>query len=264
MPDRRRHRGAHPEDAQLFSKDALPALRSAVGDLSWLLGRGYPVRAALALAGDHASLTVRQRQAVRRCACSEAQRAERIARSAAPEIMPGVPVWIDGFNVLTTVEAAFGGGVLLVARDGALRDMASVHGSYRPVEETRPAIQAVAEVLEDRQVKRCRWLLDAPVSNSGRLKTILLEFAAERALAWEVDVIRDPDRLLEAASGDVLVASADSRVMDGAQKTWQLARETVERLRPRPWIVDLAVDEYTVCGARGGATMKSTRENTAP
>jgi hypothetical protein len=243
MTDRRRHRGAHPKDAQLFSQAALPGLRSAVGDLSWLLSRGYPLRASLALVGDRDGLTVRQRQAVRRCACSGDQRAERRARSASPETLPGAPVWIDGFNLLTTIEAALGGGVLLLARDGALRDMASMHGSYRPVEETHPAIAAIAKVLEDQQVEDCRWLLDAPVSNSGRLGTILRAFAAEHDQPWMVEVVRDPDKLLVAAPVDVLVASADSQIMDGAPRTWQLARETVEGMRPTRWILDLSSEE---------------------
>jgi len=239
MTDRRRHRGAHPKDKELFSQAALPALRSAVADLSWLLSRGYPLRASLALVGDRDGLTVRQRQAVRRCACSDEQRSERRMRRGSPDAMTGVPIWIDGFNVLTTVEAAFGGGVLLLALDGALRDMASMHGSYRPVEETRPAIEAVADILESRDGTQCRWLLDQPVSNSGRLAAILREFAAERDLRWSVEVVPDPDRVLAAAPADVLVASADSQVMDAAPRTWQLARETVEGMRPKPWIVDL-------------------------
>jgi len=61
MTDRRRHRGAHPKDAELFSQAALPSLRSAIADLSRLLSRGYPLRASLALVGDRDGLTVRQR-----------------------------------------------------------------------------------------------------------------------------------------------------------------------------------------------------------
>ena len=55
---------------------------------------------------------------------------------------------IDGFNVVASVESALGGGVLLLSRDGALRDMASVHGSYRLVEETHAALIAIAETIE--------------------------------------------------------------------------------------------------------------------
>ena len=236
----------HPEDARIFSQHALPALCSAVADLCWLQSRGYAVRAALALVGDRGSLTARQREAVRRCACSDAQRAERAGRAAsAKDLDGGGPVWIDAFNVLTTVEAAIGGGILLACCDGALRDMASMHGSYRPVEETRPAIEALAGVLTDRGVKQCRWLLDAPVSNSGRLAEMLRGFAAERGLPWDVELISDPDPLLESPPASVLVASADSRIMDAAPLHWQLAREAVERIRPAPSIIDLTEGAYS-------------------
>ena len=141
--------------------------------------------------------------------------------------------------MLTSVEAALGGGVLLLGRDGAMRDMASMHGSYRLVEETSPALEAIARLLQEVRVKSCRWLLDAPVSNSGRLGALIRSLAEERGLAWSVEVVHDPDGLLGAAPEEVIVASADSRVMDRAAKTWQLAREVVARIEPSPWILDL-------------------------
>jgi uncharacterized protein YyaL (SSP411 family) len=52
MPDRRRHRGPHPKDPELFAPRHWPTLRRAVADLSWLLGRGYSEKAALKLVGD--------------------------------------------------------------------------------------------------------------------------------------------------------------------------------------------------------------------
>ena len=50
-PDRRRHRGAHPEDARLFEPSRLEGLRVAVSELSWLLSRGYQTKSALKLVG---------------------------------------------------------------------------------------------------------------------------------------------------------------------------------------------------------------------
>ncbi len=249
MPDARRHRGAHPEDARLFSADALPTLRRAAADLCWLLDRGYSGRAALSLVGDRFALTDRQRIAVRRCSCSAARaEARRECEVSAADLRGGATVWIDGFNVLTTVEAALAGGVLLIGRDGALRDMASMHGSYRRVEETPRALEAIAETLAAVGAKDCRWWLDAPVSNSGRLAATLREFASERGLAWSIDVVPDPDARLCDAPPDVVVASADSGLMDAAPRHWQLARETVERCGGESWIVDLSVDRV----AEGG------------
>lgn len=239
MPDRRRHRGAHPHDAELFGADPLPVLRRATEELSWLLTRGYATAAAMRLVGDRHGLEARQRLAVKRCACSETERTARRARCVEPSALDGAIVWIDGFNVLTTVEAALGGAPLLLARDGALRDMASMHGSYRRVAETGPALEAIADVLARRGVAHARWLLDAPVSNSGRLRRVIADLGEARAQDWSVEVVDDPDPLLIAAGDQAIVASADSRVLDGAARTWQLAREVVEGLPGRRWVVDL-------------------------
>src|SRR5205814_1075744 len=61
MPDIRKHRGAHPEDRKLFADDQLPALRTAVRELSWLLSRDYSIKAALKLVGDRHALAERIR-----------------------------------------------------------------------------------------------------------------------------------------------------------------------------------------------------------
>ena len=89
---------------------------------------------------------------------------------------------IDGFNVLTTVEAALSKGVLLLGRDGCLRDMASLHGAFRPVEETVSAVKLLIRHLESLGPASCRWLLDAPVSNSRRLARTIRDHAAELAV----------------------------------------------------------------------------------
>ena len=241
MPDRRKHRGPHPEDVHLFASKAVPALAQATSELGWLLSRDYPIKAALELVGNRHGLTERQRIAVQRASCSDAQLLDRAARQVPRRELLDADVWIDGFNVVTTVEAALSGGVLLACRDGALRDMASMHGSYRKVAETPRALHAIADVLTAHRVARCRWFLDQPVSNSGRLKTIIADIAAERQLVWSVDVVSNPDRNLIDADESVVIASADSQVLDGATRTWHLALDTVGSLDAEVRVVDLSL-----------------------
>ena len=107
--------------------------------------------------------------------------------------LAGCRIEIDGYNVLTTIEAALSGGVLLLARDGALRDMASMHGSYRKVDETRPALELIGQTLAGFGVSEALWLLDRPVSNSGRLKKIIEDLAGQRGWTWQVELVHDPD-----------------------------------------------------------------------
>src|SRR6478735_7021868 len=106
MPDHRAHRGPHPDDAELFAPGAVPRLHSAVGDLSWLLSRGYADPSAQKVVGDRYNLTQRQRTAVMRCACTDEAKRRRLATRARAEDVRNQPLTLDGYNVLTTVEAA--------------------------------------------------------------------------------------------------------------------------------------------------------------
>ena len=83
--------------------------------------------------------------------------------------------------------------MLLLARDGALRDMASMHGSYRKVDETQPALELIGQTLAGFGVGEALWLLDRPVSNSGRLKKIIEDLAGQRGWTWQVELVHDPD-----------------------------------------------------------------------
>lgn len=237
VPDRRRHRGPHPEDRNLFAPERLPDLCAAVRDLSWLLSHGYATASALKLVGDRYSLVARQRLAVARCACSDSDRTRRHTHQVSPKQVRGQTVLIDGYNVLTSIEAALSGGVLLLGRDGCIRDMASMHGSYRKVAETVPAIELAGRLLAEWQPAHCLWLLDQPVSNSGRLKILLQDIAASNRWSWQIDLVPDPDAVLK--SRDEIVATADSGILNRAARWLNLAREVIEQLPQVEWLIRL-------------------------
>jgi hypothetical protein len=238
VPDRRRHRGPHPGDRERFADERVPGLAAATSELSWLLERAYADGASLKLVGDRHGLDARQRTAVRRASCADTVLRARRARRIDPDGLQG-RLWIDGFNVLTTVEAALAGGVVLACRDGCWRDMASVHGSFRSVAETAPAVAAIGEFLAAAGATACTFLLDQPVSNSGRLRATVLAIAAERRWPWDVDVVPDPDREL-ARRTDAVISTADGPVLDRCGAWLDLARLVVAARVPNAWLVDLA------------------------
>ena len=121
MPDQRRHRGPHPDNARLFGEAVLPAMQTATMELCWLLSRGYAPESSVKLVGDRHGLEARQRLAVARCSCSDEAAERRKQRQVEPQSLAGASLHIDGYNVLTTIEAALSGGVLLLTRDGELR-----------------------------------------------------------------------------------------------------------------------------------------------
>jgi hypothetical protein len=241
MADRREHRGPHPEDAALFADDQWPALQAAVHDVSWLLTRAYAWDSVLKLVGDRYRLTARQRRAVQRSACSDSSLQRRSERCRPLTALAGCTVHIDGLNLLTTVEAMLAGGVLLSGRDGCLRDMASVHGTYRQVAETEPAMRLIGDLLAALAPARCTWWLDRPVSNSGRVSQRLLALAQAAQWPWDTRLVADPDRELKLASD--LVITADSVILDQCTAWVNLTAALVAHAAHDAWIVPMAHGE---------------------
>ena len=173
-----------------------------------------------------------------RSACSDQQLASRSENRIEAKNLAGQSVAVDGYNVLITVEAAMSGGVIFAGRDGCFRDLASVHGTYRKVNETIPALQMIGDVLQELDTNSVLWLLDSPVSNSGRLKTLIGELADQNNWDWEIELLLSPDAELKKT--DLIVASSDSVILDGSRRWVNLATEIVKQKLPSAWIIDLA------------------------
>ena len=83
-----------------------------------------------------------------------------------------------------------------------------------------------------------------PVSNSGRLRSIVSGLGTGSGLGWHAEVVADPDRLLAASAG--VVATADSAVLDAPVRWYNLARSVIEASSPGAFVVDLAVADNTL------------------
>lgn len=210
-------RGPHPEDAEQFGPAQYGRLRAAVRDLSWLRSRGYGDGAAQKLVGDRYRLKRRQRDAVARSACSDAERAHRLRARKSPQKVAGREIHVDTFNVLITVEAALGGAYLFVGRDTAYRDVNPLKGTYRIVRQTRPAIELLRDTLQSLDIAGVTWHLDRSVSNVGRVKERLADASPTADFAWRLVEEGDVDTALRDASGPIV--TSDSAILD-AVGTW--------------------------------------------
>lgn len=236
-PDTRRHRGPHPADAELFGAAELPKLRRAVADLCWLLSRGYKMTSSLKLVGDRHGLRERQRVAVSRSACADEDRQRRTDHRLAVAQLHDQQLIVDGFNLIITIEAALSGGPLLIGVDDCIRDLSSVHGSYRSVEETDRAITMIGNALERLRPASVHWLLDQPVSNSGRLAAKLLDLAARANWPWTVDVVFNPDAAIIASPA--VAITSDALILDRVERWADLKTHLLERELANAWKVDL-------------------------
>ena len=227
MTSRPHRRGLAPGDASLFASEALPRLRAAADEAVWLLGRGYGLDSCVSIVGGHHQLAARQRLFLKRAVCSEAQRVARGGRRR--DAIEGDVVRVDGFNLLITLEVALSGGLVFTAYDGALRDIAGLRGSYHLIDETDRAIDLGLAAIATLAPRRVDFFLDAPVSNSGRLRARIEERAA--SMPFQTDVVLDanPDARLVGCTN---VISADALVLDRCASWLPLAGDIVTRHVP--------------------------------
>jgi len=116
--------------------------------------------------------------------------------------------------------------------------LASVHGTYRKVTETIPAVELIGKFLEELGTGKALWLLDSPVSNSGRLKTLIGELARENNWNWEIELLLSPDAELKKT--DLIAASSDSVVLDGCKSWVNLATEIIKNKLSSAKVIDLS------------------------
>ena len=219
-------RGFAPGDAAAFHGGALALLRRAQEDVVYLLNRGYGAQQAAAFVGNRFQLTARQRAALLRSACTDAQRAGRRAREIAGSLA-GRTLTVDGFNLVITLEAALSGSTVLLCRDEALRDLCGLRGTYRLIGATVPALALLMEAVGETGAGCAVFVLDRPVSNSGRLAQSIREAAAGRPFAVETRVTPQADR--EVAAGGC-AATSDSVILDRCGAWVNLAARALARV----------------------------------
>lgn len=230
MNPTQRQRGKHPNDDQLFGAKWPPIFKEAIDDHSFLLERGYGATAALNVVGNRYRLNKRQRQALARMSVAPSvvdQRQEKICQL---QTLNGATVAIDGFNLLILLENAFSGAYIFHCRDGCLRDISSVHGSYKHIQQTGEAIKLIGDVLQALEVADVKWFLDQPISNSGRLRVFLEEISTQNNFPWEVELCFDPDKVL--AVSPHIVVSADGWVIDQSERWFNMGAHLVEHYLP--------------------------------
>lgn len=221
-----RNRGKHSNDDKLFGKKWQPIFEEAIQDLSFLMSRGYGDKSATQLVGNRYRMNSRQQQALLRMSAPKNAILNRKQKSVGKELLANQLLLIDGFNLLILLENALSGAYIFKSQDTAYRDVSGVHGSYRRVVQTENAIILVGNVLKKLSIKSVHWYFDSPISNSGKLKTMLLKIASEQNFDWQVSLVNNPDTVL--AESKEIIVSSDAWILDQCQQWFNLGSFLIE------------------------------------
>ena len=126
----------------------------------------------------------------------------------------------------------------MICRDGCIRDLSSVHGSYRSVDETDEAIALIGEALKTLRPASVPWMLDRPISNSVRLAKRIRDAARENQWNWTVEVVFNPDA--EISASNRIVISSDSHILDESASWLNLSSFLIEKQLDQSWLIDLS------------------------
>ncbi|PTT41966.1 DUF434 domain-containing protein [Chryseobacterium sp. HMWF028] len=216
-----RNRGKNTGDDTLFgSEKQITKLKLAVEDMHYLLSREYPEKAASDLVGNRYRLKTRQIQALRGASASAVQLQNRHLKQMEALDLKGKTVYLDGFNVLILLESLLSEAYIFKGLDGCFRDLSGVHGTYKRVNQTLRAVELMASFYKKNQVHQLVWIFDKPVSNSGRIKQIILEFAKQHELDWAADLQYNPDKFL--AESSEIIISSDAWILDHCKEWFNL------------------------------------------
>ncbi|WP_326982317.1 DUF434 domain-containing protein [Chryseobacterium sp. MYb264] len=222
-----RNRGKNTGDDDLFgSEKQIEKLKKAVRDVKYLLSHGYAEKASCDLAGNRYRLKTRQIQAFRGAAASEAQIIERKAKELGASDLENKTVYLDGFNIVILLESLLSGAYIFQGLDGCYRDLSGVHGTYKRVNQTLEVIEMIGSLFQQLRLGKIIWIFDQPVSNSGRIKQMIEEFAQGKALNWEVYLEFNPDRFLVENAG--IVVSSDAWILDNCGHWFNLAAYLIQ------------------------------------
>lgn len=208
-------RGYLFSDEKEFEHSSIQKLIKAGNDLYYLLNQGYNIKSASVFVGNHYLLSERQRLALARAISSKEDIKIRKAKEVTNSIIQRT-VNIDGFNTIITLEVALSESVLLKCMDGTIRDLAGLRGSYRVIDKTQLAILKIGEMLEQSKAGEAVFYLDAPVSNSGRLKEQIFELLSQFSFEIQVEIINNVDSILEKLEN---VITSDAIILDKC-KSW--------------------------------------------
>lgn len=230
-------RGFVPSDEIEFNEENLTLLKKAQKDIYYLINQGYSIDKSVEFVGNHFLFSARQRLALKRSTSSYKDIISRQKRKIL-DTYENSTLHIDGLNIIITLEVALSNSTLIKCMDGTLRDLAGLRGTYKLIDKTDTAIDLIGKRLDEMKIRKAIFYLDSPVSNTGRLKSRLLELLYKYNFDIEVILIPNADVILNKLD---YVVTGDGIILNTCESWINLVYEIVEEELPNTSYIDFEI-----------------------
>ena len=210
----------------------------AATDFFFLQNRGYPRARALDWVGDRYRLTRLERDILHRGVFGQETALRRRAKECLGGSWRGGRLVVDGHNVHITMESFLLGRPLILANDGALRDLAGVSSGFRLSETSLAVVDTIFRFLERFPPREALFLFDAPMSHSGRLANTYRERLHALGIPGDARAVPVPER--EIPYGECTVAGSDGAVLDASMQWIDLVRWVLDEAGRLQFLADFS------------------------
>ncbi len=186
----------------------------AARDIRYLLDRGYPKGSAVRFVSDHYGLAKDRRFILSRNVLATDIASERRMKSVPCVDIRDRDVFIDGYNVLITIESYLKGEEMWVGDDGFIRDNRGVFRSHVNDAATFRSVGLMLSVAAGNAAGKVTILLDEQMSMSGQLVIVIRQKIDEAGVKGHVLTSASTDHDLKKAGSNVIVATADGVIID--------------------------------------------------
>lgn len=154
---------------EMLNDQIFKNLKDAAYDLRFLLDRGYSKKQALEFVSTRYSLSKKWRLLLYRCIFSKKECKMHKQKRVNVQKILGKRVYVDGYNVLITVESLLLKDPIYLCDDGFVRDIRCIFGKYKFSEITGQALELIIKELSKLAPSEIFFFYDKPVSYSGEL-----------------------------------------------------------------------------------------------
>ncbi|MFW5987708.1 MAG: DUF434 domain-containing protein, partial [Methanohalophilus sp.] len=197
-------------------------LREPAADIRYLLCRGYRRKGAIRFVSNHYRLAEEERHILTRLVFDPETAAKRNEKRLTCSQLKGCDIFIDGYNVLITMESVLQNETVWFADDGFLRDTRGIFKNHTNTTTTYQAVDEMLTTLSVLAVNSATILLDSQMSNSGKLAQFIRRRATKYPFKTEVRTSKNVDFDLKQARNLGVIATADSVIVDAVERAADL------------------------------------------
>lgn len=203
--------------SKLIEKLSEPAI-----ELRYLLSKGYKRRNATTFVSNHHRLIEQERYILARLVFSPETSKSRSRKKLSCSYLEGCDIFVDGYNVIITIESALKNESIWLSDDGFIRDTSGVFSKHKITDTTLMAVDEMLSTFSALKVKSVTILLDSQMSNSGLLASLIREKAESNTFQTDVMTSKHVDLDLKEAGEYAVIATADGIIIDAVDKVLDL------------------------------------------